>query len=326
MHRSINTQRIQHIQELLMCLATGEELYQIERTEEDDGIEALLVLLNLITEEIGETLRYINTLNIPETPTEYVNLLFVLDNSCQLQHVSPSVYKVLRLEPKPLEAISFSSLLSSSSLELWKAITQDLRHQTDYHAISPLSFRIPGNLTKTCTCSISRVSIASFLNPFILITTFETSLKRLLLEEQFQQGLRPLALTQGRTLRRPHILTQEKDIRIIQNIRDYILHHLEEPLPGLRALAHLFGTNEYKLKYGFNQLYGTSVFRFLTQERLKRARLLLQNTSLSIKTIAQMTGFKNVSHFSKAFKKHHGIRPMDLKNVDGGILGYGDEV
>ncbi|UPS93134.1 helix-turn-helix domain-containing protein [Bizionia sp. M204] len=82
------------------------------------------------------------------------------------------------------------------------------------------------------------------------------------------------------------------------------------------VISNQFGTNEYKLKYGFKQLYGITVFRYLTQERLKRASLLIQNTSLSIKAVAKMTGFKNVSHFSKAFKNHFGVKPTDIKKLN----------
>lgn len=105
---------------------------------------------------------------------------------------------------------------------------------------------------------------------------------------------------------------REPDIRKIREAHDHILMDLEET-SSLKELAHSFGINEFKLKYGFKQVYGTTVFRFLMDERLKKASLLLQNTDMPLKRIAEMTGFKSFPHFSKAFKKRFGYCPSDLK-------------
>ena len=66
------------------------------------------------------------------------------------------------------------------------------------------------------------------------------------------------------------------DIRKIREGRNIILNNLEAELPSLKDFAHQLGTNEFKLKYGFRELYGTSVYRFLLQERLRKAKMLIQ--------------------------------------------------
>jgi AraC-like DNA-binding protein len=73
------------------------------------------------------------------------------------------------------------------------------------------------------------------------------------------------------------------------------------------------GTNEYKLKYGFKQIYGTTIFRFLTQERLRKSKTLIQHSSLSLKEIAYMNGFKSAAHFSRAFRDKYGKTPTELR-------------
>lgn len=313
MQSTINKHRLQQIQQLLLTMVVGEGPYQIERSEEDDDIEVLLVMVNLMAEEMSETLRYVNFLNAPESTLDYVNMLFVLDTTFQIQYTNSTVNALFEIASSDLNGRSFSSILTESSLQAWKLIAQDLLYASDYHGLHQLTFKMPNQLTKTCICAVSLVESAGSSVSFILITTFETSLKSLFLEGQFKKVLHAQEDISYRRRKRPYILSNEKDIRTIQSIRDHMLRTLEQPLPGLRALAHQFGTNEYKLKYGFKQLYGTSVYRFLTQERLKRSSLLLQNTSLPVKTIAQMTGFKNVSHFSKAFKIQYSVRPMALR-------------
>jgi AraC-like DNA-binding protein len=93
-----------------------------------------------------------------------------------------------------------------------------------------------------------------------------------------------------------------------------IINNLEKDLPGLHELARQMGTNEYKLKYGFKQMYGTTIFRFLTQERLRKAKTLIQYSTLTIKQVAQMTGFKSKTHFSRAFKDKYGLTPTAMRD------------
>jgi transcriptional regulator GlxA family with amidase domain len=81
----------------------------------------------------------------------------------------------------------------------------------------------------------------------------------------------------------------------------------------LEQIAHTYGINEYKLKYGFKELYGTSVFRFLKQERLKKARLLIENTNTPINVIANICGYQNKAHFSKEFRNFFDLTPRMVR-------------
>ena len=102
---------------------------------------------------------------------------------------------------------------------------------------------------------------------------------------------------------------------MIRDVHDMILNNLDRDLPQLKDLALQMGTNEYKLKYGFKQLYGTTVFRFLTHERLRKTKTLIQHSDLSLKEIAHMTGFKSAAHFSRAFKDKYGLSPSELRET-----------
>ncbi|HLF51246.1 hypothetical protein [Flavobacterium sp.] len=46
---------------------------------------------------------------------------------------------------------------------------------------------------------------------------------------------------------------------IIQKVYEYILNHLEEPLPTAKELSQMFGTNDFKLKDGFRHFFNTSI-------------------------------------------------------------------
>jgi AraC-like DNA-binding protein len=98
---------------------------------------------------------------------------------------------------------------------------------------------------------------------------------------------------------------READIKNIQKMHDDILQHLEDHL-SLEELSSTCCINEFKLKYGFKQLYATTIFGFIRRKRLEKAKRYLQHTDMPVKEVARKTGFKSLSHFSRIFKKWFG--------------------
>ena len=57
-----------------------------------------------------------------------------------------------------------------------------------------------------------------------------------------------------------------------------------------------------------------SPINYLIKVRLEKARVILENdTSGSIKNIANAVGYEDVYHFSKLFKKYYGFSPLNYK-------------
>ncbi|MGG5506194.1 MULTISPECIES: helix-turn-helix domain-containing protein [unclassified Myroides] len=88
----------------------------------------------------------------------------------------------------------------------------------------------------------------------------------------------------------------------------------------LRELAKQIGTNEFKLKKYFKQLYGFTVYAYITQLKMTQAKQLLLEGELSITSIAEKLGYKTQNHFSTAFKKHFGYSPSEVKNKNNSTI------
>jgi transcriptional regulator GlxA family with amidase domain len=58
---------------------------------------------------------------------------------------------------------------------------------------------------------------------------------------------------------------------------------------------------------------GDSPARYLRLRRLQRARVLIENTFLSIKEVMQMVGVNDPSHFTRDFTRVHGVSPSRLR-------------
>ena len=103
-----------------------------------------------------------------------------------------------------------------------------------------------------------------------------------------------------------------KDIVTIHKAKDLLLKDIQNP-PSLKALAYRAGTNEFKLKKGFKQMYGQTVYGMLHEVRLLEAKRLIEKDDMSVHEAATWVGYKSASHFSSIFKRRFGILPKQLK-------------
>jgi len=105
---------------------------------------------------------------------------------------------------------------------------------------------------------------------------------------------------------------RKKDRDTFHDLKTYLDRSLTEE-HSLKSLSTQFGLNEFKLKKGFRELFGTSVFDYLLDQRLCLAKSLLQEGGFRVNEVAARIGYKNANHFSTAFKQKFGITPKDLK-------------
>lgn len=93
--------------------------------------------------------------------------------------------------------------------------------------------------------------------------------------------------------------------------KEIILARLHDPL-SLPDLAQQIGTNERYLKDHFKTMFGTTVFGFIHDVRMDRARELLGQGDKSVAQVARLLGYKHASHFSSVFKKQFGVTPKEV--------------
>lgn len=98
------------------------------------------------------------------------------------------------------------------------------------------------------------------------------------------------------------------DIDRIHYAKEILAQNLDNP-PSLIELARQVGLNDYKLKLGFRQVFGTTAFSYLHQQRMEKARQLLLEGQMNVKEVARAVGYTNQSHFATAFRKQFGTNP-----------------
>ena len=88
----------------------------------------------------------------------------------------------------------------------------------------------------------------------------------------------------------------------IQYAQEILLKNLTDP-PSLLELARQVGMCDYNLRRGFKEIFNATVFGYLRDRRLDRARQLLLEPWMTVAETARVVGYNSHASFTTAFKK-----------------------
>ncbi len=103
-------------------------------------------------------------------------------------------------------------------------------------------------------------------------------------------------------------LVDEDNVRRIRKAKEIMISRMAEP-PTLTELSVEIGLSLKKLKEGFKQIYGDSVFSFLFDYKMEYARKMLETGKHNVNEVGLKVGYSTASHFISAFKKKYGTTP-----------------
>lgn len=107
-------------------------------------------------------------------------------------------------------------------------------------------------------------------------------------------------------------ILNKNDIEKLYYIREIITQNIDNPF-SLKQLSRISGLNEFKLKKGFKEIFDSTVFEYIFEEKMQLGKKLIIETNQSIAEIASNVGYKNATHFTAAFKKHYQTLPSFLR-------------
>lgn len=106
---------------------------------------------------------------------------------------------------------------------------------------------------------------------------------------------------------------KKSNLKNILSVFDYIDKNFAENLT-LNELAEVAGLTPNYLSFLFKKLNGISLWDYITAKRTeKAAALIVSGSAQTFLDIATECGFNNTANFNKAFKKHKGLTPSELK-------------
>lgn len=107
-------------------------------------------------------------------------------------------------------------------------------------------------------------------------------------------------------------LNQKENVNKVREAKEILIANLQQS-PTLKELAKQVALNEYNLKTGFKEIYGSTVHGFVSDYKMSKARELITKREYQIAEIADQMGYTNVSHFISAFKKKYGVTPKKFE-------------
>lgn len=176
------------------------------------------------------------------------------------------------------------------------------------HAIRTKQPTLVGQQSKSITAGMSRVILE------ILNCSLQGIFKKTYIEAKVVELLN-LQLDQffsDQTTSSSVLQLHKADIDKFYYIRD-LIHRNPSANYSLMQLAETAGINDFKLKKGFKQLFGNTVFGYLNDVRLQQALEILKEGSQSIASVSYTMGYKYPHHFTHAFKKKFGFLPKDVR-------------
>lgn len=140
---------------------------------------------------------------------------------------------------------------------------------------------------------------------------YEGGMKKMYLEAKIKE----LLILQLETLMvkpQEDVLIGQEDYEKLQKAK-LILDENFTSAPTLSELSRIISLNEFKLKKGFKACFQTTVKGYITKLRMEYAKSLFKNKTSNVSEVAEKCGYKDVSHFSSAFKLFYGSTPVSFR-------------
>ena len=85
------------------------------------------------------------------------------------------------------------------------------------------------------------------------------------------------------------------------------------PAPTIDKLARSVGMSKSTLTKGFKAVFGETMSDFSLRCRMRHALTLMRDQGWSIVKAAEAVGYAHATSFTTAFRRHFGMRPIDVR-------------
>lgn len=109
--------------------------------------------------------------------------------------------------------------------------------------------------------------------------------------------------------------TSNKDVRDAERLKRMLtyIHQNYGSFITVKDIAGSCDISESECLRCFRATIGTTPIDYVRQYRVAKAARLLGETSMTVAAIAQMTGFRGASYFSKTFRSINGMTPKEYR-------------
>ncbi len=106
--------------------------------------------------------------------------------------------------------------------------------------------------------------------------------------------------------------------RALKKSMEYLSQNIYSPDLTVEELARQANISQVYFRKIFKEAYGESPKQYIIDLRVRQAKQLLEENSITVTAVAEACGFSSVYHFCRLFKTETGYTPMEYCSfVDG---------
>ena len=113
--------------------------------------------------------------------------------------------------------------------------------------------------------------------------------------------------------------TEKKEKNPAEKIKKYIDGNIYDKI-NAKSVARASGFSVSQIGRLFKNEYGTTVYSYILEQKIKAAEKLIKNSSLSIKETASILNFTDEHYFCNIFKRKRGMTPGEFRKSSGLLL------
>ena len=160
---------------------------------------------------------------------------------------------------------------------------------------------------------IPAIAITGALEADQLMAEALSSGARELLRKPFELSQLHESVERALRLENARLRGPSRTIIVVKRILAFLGEHVAE-IPTLGELAAMATMSPSRFSRVFHAAVGMRLRDYMRELRLKRARELLADRSLSLTAIAMECGFYDLPHFDKVFRRRFGVSPQEFRN------------
>ena len=302
MYTASYKRRVQEILDFIAEITFGNYTYTLPLRNQKDELEQIVLGLNTMVEEVDTAVHQINHAKSKEV---IENVIFNLDRDMHICSYSDNAGEILKyskrdLINKPVKLVIGEETQFPEDLSklLQRAIEGDYSFNIEFRHRSGYYWNGKGYLHHL----VSNDKICYSLSVFKTIH-YNEKLKNDLKDPK-KGTVYP---SENRSL---HLRDQRE---LVRELHKYVMERLDRKLQKITVISREVGGSVSKIKAIFKRTYGDTLYNYHLRKRLEKSFMLLKETSLPVNEIAEECGFKNDSHFSRAFKKEYGVPPSVVR-------------
>lgn len=123
---------------------------------------------------------------------------------------------------------------------------------------------------------------------------------------------KPINMVKKQSTTSPEQVREEMDRKFVETVRDLVVNNMFERKVNVEFIYKQLNMSNSAFRKRWKSIDNEPVINFITALKMEKAKELLMSQRYRVSEVADKLGYSDVKHFSRLFKKYHGVCPHDI--------------